>query len=95
MTLIQSVSDQGLLAHGVAALITAITLIRISDVTPVAVWLSCMLCAIAIRYLLYIAYKRAQADLKADKYWGRIVAISNFLIGASSSITSMDALFIF
>ena len=82
MTLIQSVSDQGLLAHGVAASITAITLMRVIAVTPVVVWLICMLCAIAIRYLLYIAYKRAQADLKADKYWGRIVAISNFLLGA-------------
>ena len=82
MTLIQSVSDHGLLAHGTAAAIVAITLLRIANLTHVAVWLFCMLCAIAIRYMLYIAYKRAQADLKADKYWGRIIAISNFLIGA-------------
>jgi hypothetical protein len=81
MSLIQSVSDHGLLAHGVAAAIAAITL-RQKDLTHVAVWLGCMLLAIAIRYLLYVAYKRAEADLKADKYWGRIVAVSNFLIGA-------------
>ena len=83
MTLIQSVSDQGLLAHGIAAAITAIMFMRIVDATHVGVWLLCMLCAIAIRYMLYVAYKRAQADLKADKYWGRIIAISNFLIGAA------------
>ena len=82
MTLIQSVSDQGLLAHGVAAVIVTVTLLRIANLTHLAVWLVCMFCAIAIRYLLYVAYKRAQADLKADKYWGRIIAVSNFLIGA-------------
>ena len=82
MTLIQSVSDHGLLAHGAAAAITAMSLLGITSLTHVLVWLLCIFCAIGLRYLLYIAYKRAQADLRADKHWGHIVAASNFLIGA-------------
>ena len=86
MTLIQSVSDHGLMAQGVAALITAVTFARVASGTPslthVMVWLFCMFCAIGVRYMLYMAYKRAQADLKADQYWGRIIAVSNALIGA-------------
>ncbi len=82
MTLVQSVSAQGLLAHGTAAVIAAITLSRIDGLTPVLIWLLCMGCAIAIRYLLYIAYQRVHEDVKADQYWGRIIAISNFLVGA-------------
>ena len=82
MTLIQSVSGHGLFAHAAAAAFTAITLSRSADVTHVVIWLACMLVALAIRLLLYVAYKRAQADLRADKYWGRIVAVSNLLIGA-------------
>jgi signal transduction histidine kinase/ActR/RegA family two-component response regulator len=82
MTLIQSVSDHGLLAHGVAAAFTAMTVVRSTDLIPVMVWLFLMYCAIGIRYMLYRAYKRAHAELRSDRYWGRIVAISNFLIGA-------------
>lgn len=89
MTLIQSVSDHGLLAHGVAAAITATTFIRGSDLTSgapdlthIVIWLICIFSAIALRYVLYVAYKRAQADLKADKHWSHIVATSNFLLGA-------------
>ena len=82
MTLIQSVSGHGLFAHGAAALFTALTLVRSIDHTHVVIWLICMLLAIAVRFVLYIAYKRAQADLRADKYWGHIVAASNLLIGA-------------
>ena len=86
MSLIQSVSDHGLMAQGVAAAITAMTFIRANTVSPglthVMVWLFCMFCAIALRYMLYVAYKRVQADIKADQYWSRIIAISNGLIGA-------------
>ncbi len=82
MTLIQSVSGHGLFAHAAAALFTALTLIRSADHTHVVVWVICMLLVVALRFLLYVAYNRAQADLRADKYWGRIVAASNFLIGA-------------
>ena len=83
MALIQSVSDQGLIAHGVAAAITAFAFAGILSVTHVVVWLLCSFGAITLRYVLYLAYKRAQADLKADQYWGRIVAVSNFLLGAA------------
>ena len=55
MTLVQSVSAHGLLAHGTAAVIAAITISRSVGLTPVLIWLICMLCAIAIRYMLYIA----------------------------------------
>jgi signal transduction histidine kinase len=83
MTLIQSVSGHGLFAHAAAALFTALTLIRSVDQTHIAIWLVCLLIAVALRFVLYVAYKRAQAELRADKYWGHIVAISNFLIGAA------------
>jgi signal transduction histidine kinase/CheY-like chemotaxis protein len=83
MTLIQSVSGHGLFAHAAAAAFTALTLVRSADQTHVVVWLVCLLIAVGVRFLLYVAYKRAQADLRADKYWERIVAASNFLIGAS------------
>ncbi len=74
------------MAQGVAAAITAMTFIRAATASPglthVMVWLFCMFCAIALRYMLYVAYKRVQADLKADRYWSSIIAISNGLIGA-------------
>ncbi len=86
MALIQSVSDHGLMAQGVAAAITAMTFIHADVASPsiphVMVWLFGMFLAIALRYVLYIAYKRVQADLKADRYWSRLIAISNGLIGA-------------
>ncbi len=85
MTLIQSVSDHGLMAQGVAAVVTAMTFVRAAaefpGVTHIMVWLFCMFCAIGVRYMLYMAYKRAQADLRADQYWARIIAVSNALIG--------------
>jgi two-component system sensor histidine kinase/response regulator len=83
MTLIQSVSGHGLFAHTAAAIFAALTLVRSADPTHVVVWLVCMLIAVAIRFLLYVAYKRAQADLRADRYWQHIVVASNFLIGAA------------
>ena len=68
-----------------AAAITAMTFIRAATASPglthVMVWLFCGFCAIALRYMLYVAYKRVQADLKADRYWSSIIAISNGLIG--------------
>ena len=82
MTLIQSVSNHGLLANFVAAVVTAIAAAHIADLTHVLIWISCMMVAIALRYLLYVAYKRAAASLRADQYWGRIVTGSNLLIGA-------------
>jgi signal transduction histidine kinase/ActR/RegA family two-component response regulator len=83
MTLIQSVSDHGILTHGVAAACAATVLLHIEGVTAVVIWLLCIFSALAIRYVLYLAYKRAAADLRADQYWALIVAASNFLIGAS------------
>ena len=68
VTLVQSVSAHGLLAHGTAAVIAAITMSRVVGLTPVLIWLICLLCAIAIRYLLYIAYQRVHEDVKADQY---------------------------
>ena len=82
MTLIQSVSAHGLLAHLVAAAITALMVWRVENHVHIAVWAGCMGLAIALRFLLYVAYKRAAASLRADRYWGRIVTGSNFLIGA-------------
>ena len=82
MTLIQSVSGHGLIANGIAAAVTAMTVLRVGDTVPVMVWLACIFVALGLRYLLYIAYKRAEASLRADKNWGVIVAGSNFLIGA-------------
>ncbi len=74
------------MAQGVSAAITALTFIRANTLAPglvhVMVWLFCMFCAIGLRYALHVAYSRVQADLKADRHWALLVAISNGLIGA-------------
>jgi signal transduction histidine kinase/CheY-like chemotaxis protein len=82
MTLIQSVSGHGLLAHLIAAVVTAVMVSRIESVTHVLIWVTCILLALALRFTLYMAYKRAAESLRADQYWGHIVTASNLLIGA-------------
>ena len=82
MSLIQSVSDGGLLAHGIAASVMAFMLQRDGQLGPGLIWLGCMFCALGLRYILYLAYKRATDELRANRHWGVIVAGSNFLIGA-------------
>jgi signal transduction histidine kinase/CheY-like chemotaxis protein len=82
MTLIQSVSGHGLLAHVVAAAVTAAMVAGVEDFTHVVIWVSCLFAAIALRFMLFLAYKRAAASLRADRYWGSIVTASNLLLGA-------------
>ncbi len=82
MTLIQSVSGHGLLAHVVAALVTAMMVAGVENPAHVLIWVSCLLLAIALRFTLYLAYKRSGETLRADRYWGSIVTGSNLLIGA-------------
>ncbi len=82
MTLIQSVSGHGLLAHVVAAVVTALMVAVVENPVHVLIWLVGLLLAIALRFVLYVAYKRAGDSLRADRYWGRIVNASNFLVGA-------------
>jgi signal transduction histidine kinase len=43
---------------------------------------TCLFLAIALRFMLFLAYKRAAESLRADRYWGIIVTASNFLLGA-------------
>jgi signal transduction histidine kinase/ActR/RegA family two-component response regulator len=83
MALIQSVSAYGLSANAAAALLVTVALWRAAGATHLLIWLACMLCAIAVRYVLHRAYRRAQDTLKEDPNWGRIVAGSNFLIGCA------------
>jgi signal transduction histidine kinase/CheY-like chemotaxis protein len=82
MTLIQGVSGHGLLAHAVAAAITAVMVAGVEDLTHVLIWLTCLLLAVALRFMLFVAYKRAAESLRADRYWGSIVTASNLLLGA-------------
>jgi len=82
MTLIQSVSAHGLLAHLVSGAVIAAVVARVEGLTHVLVWAACLVVAIALRFLLYMAYKRAGESLGADRYWGTIVVVSNLLIGA-------------
>jgi len=83
MALIQSVSAYGLAANTVAAMLVAFAVWPTLGMLHGLIWLACLLCATAVRYLLHRAYSRAADSLKEDANWGRIVAGSNFLIGCA------------
>lgn len=82
MTLIQSVSAHGLMAHLLSGAVLAAVASRAEGLTHVLVWAALLFVAIALRFMLYLAYKRAGESLRADRYWGAIVVVSNLLIGA-------------
>lgn len=81
MTLIQSVSAHGLAAHLIAAVVMAVMVSSVEGVPHAAIWAGCMVVALALRFLLYIAYKRSAQSLQTDPNWPRIVTASNLLIG--------------
>ena len=83
MSLVQSVSDKGLLAHGVAAVVIAFMVQRHGHLVHALIWLACVYVALGLRYVLYLAYKRAPESMRANRHWSGIVAGSNFLIGAA------------
>lgn len=82
MTLIQSVSAHGLLAHLLSGAVLAAVASRAEGVAHVLVWAALLMVAIALRFMLYLAYKRAGESLRSDRYWGAIVVVSNLLVGA-------------
>lgn len=81
MSLIQSVSAYGLAGNAGAAILVAVALWSTAGALHDLIWLSCILIAVGLRYLLHHAYERAQETLKEDKNWGRIISGSNLLIG--------------
>ena len=83
MTLIQSVSAHGLAAHLVAAIVTAVVAWPTEGITHVSIWAGCMGIALALRFVLYLAYKRSGQTLSGDPNWYHIVAASNLLIGVA------------
>ncbi|MBM3340770.1 MAG: hypothetical protein FJY56_01450 [Betaproteobacteria bacterium] len=81
MTLIQSVSAHGLVAHAVAVLVTAVAFVQAESLAHVGIWAAGLLAALALRFVLYLAYKRAGELLHADRHGRNIVVVSNLLIG--------------
>lgn len=82
MTLIQSVSAHGLLAHLVGGGVLTVVAARAEGLTHVLVWVALLVVAIGLRFMLYLAYQRAGESLRADRYWSTIVVVSNLLVGA-------------
>jgi signal transduction histidine kinase/ActR/RegA family two-component response regulator len=81
MALLQSVSAYGLAANAAAAILVVVALWPAS--THLLIWLACLLCAVAIRYLLHRAYGRAQDSLRENPNWEHIISSSNFLLGCA------------
>ena len=83
MALLQGVSNYGLTANAIAAILVAVALWPGANTMHLLVWLVGMVSAIAQRFLLHRAYGRAGSGLKEDANWERIIAGSNLLLGGA------------
>lgn len=83
MALLQGVSNYGLTANAIAAILVAVALWPGANTMHLLVWLVGMVSAIAQRFLLHRAYGRAGEGLKEDANWERIIAGSNLLLGGA------------